>query len=146
MPTLAQSHVVEIDLGPAPADPWAELDVEVARPDGSTIRIPAFASRGLWRFRYSSEIVGEHRYRAGDASGSISIEPRATDARGLARGGSRVAADRRHFAHADGTPFLWTGDTWWHGFVTRKISDDEFRELAARRAAEGFSVVQIVVL
>ena len=31
----------------------------------------------------------------------------------LKHGFLRVSANKRHFEHADGTPFLWLGDTWW---------------------------------
>jgi len=62
----------------------------------------------------------------------------------LARHGAiRVAATGRYLEHADGTPFLWLGDTWWFGFVDR-ISDEEFAALAQRRRDEGFTVIQIV--
>src|SRR6218665_2207593 len=42
-----------------------------------------------------------------------------------------------------GTPFLWLGDTWWHGLGDR-VTDGEFSELARHRAAQGFNAVQIV--
>ena len=56
----------------------------------------------------------------------------------------RVAADRRHFEHADGTPFFWLGDTWWMGLCERLKWPDEFHTLAADRKTKGFTVVQIV--
>ena len=56
----------------------------------------------------------------------------------------RVAADQRHFEHADGTPFFWLGDTWWMGLSHRLHWPDEFQRLAADRKAKGFNVVQIV--
>jgi hypothetical protein len=56
----------------------------------------------------------------------------------------RVAADRRHFEYADGTPFFWLGDTWWMGLSHRLHFPDEFAQLAADRKAKGFNVIQIV--
>ena len=56
----------------------------------------------------------------------------------------RVAADRRHFEHADGTPFFWLADTWWMGLCadfTGRRSSSSWRPTAKQK---GFSVVQIV--
>ena len=55
-----------------------------------------------------------------------------------------MAADRRHFEHADGTPFFWLGDTWWMGLCHRLRFPDDFQRLTADRKAKGFNVVQIV--
>ena len=35
-------------------------------------------------------------------------------------------------------------DTWWFG-LTSRLSDSDFKMLAARRAAQGFSAIQLVV-
>jgi hypothetical protein len=59
-------------------------------------------------------------------------------------GGVRVSPDRRHFAHSDGTPFFWLGDTWWMGLTRRMRWPDDFQSLAADRVRKGFTVVQIV--
>jgi hypothetical protein len=56
----------------------------------------------------------------------------------------RVAADRRHFEHLDGTPFFWLGDTWWMGLCKRMRWPEDFQLLAADRLNKGFTVVQIV--
>jgi len=55
-----------------------------------------------------------------------------------------VASGRRHFEHADGTPFLWLGDTWWMGLCKRLAWPKDFKRLAADRRAKGFNVVQII--
>ena len=56
----------------------------------------------------------------------------------------RVAADRLHFEHEDGTPFFWLGDTWWMGLCSRLRWPDDFQELAADRVTKGFTVIQII--
>jgi hypothetical protein len=61
----------------------------------------------------------------------------------LQRGFLRIAADKRHFEHADGTAFLWLGDTWWKN-LCKRLPWEDFRELTADRKAKGFNVVQIV--
>jgi hypothetical protein len=58
----------------------------------------------------------------------------------VARGGPRPG---RHFEYADGTPFLWVGDTWWAWGTKRKILLGTFQKLADDRAAKGFTVGQI---
>lgn len=48
----------------------------------------------------------------------------------------------RYFEYADGTPFLWIGDTWWN-WTRRGIKLESFQKLADDRAAKGFSVGQL---
>jgi hypothetical protein len=154
----AANEVIEITFtAKAPhADAFAtvELDVVFDAPDGRAYRVPAFWAGGdLWKVRYASPAVGVHRYRtectAKDdaglhaASGAVVVTPAASTNPLIRRGPVRIAADRRHFEHADGTPFLWLGDTWWKG-LCKRIDAQGFRELCADRAAKGFNVVQIV--
>lgn len=55
------------------------------------------------------------------------------------RDGDRVG---RYFEHADSTPFLWVGDTWWN-WTKRGIQFSSFQKLADDRAAKGFTVGQL---
>lgn len=142
--TAPRFGVIESVLGPAPQDPWAERDVTFTAPDGSERVVPAFSRGGRWVVRYASGLVGEHRWRSGGAEGVVTITEGLAEGGRLAHGPLVVSADRRHLEHADGTPFLWLADTWWHAFVSVKCSDAEFAGLAAQRAAQGFSVVQLV--
>jgi GWxTD domain-containing protein len=48
----------------------------------------------------------------------------------------------RYFEYADGTPFLWIGDTWW-AWAKKGIQFSSFKKLADDRAAKGFSVGQM---
>src|SRR5205085_7383415 len=59
-------------------------------------------------------------------------------------GALRVSADKRYLEHADGTPFLWLGDTWWMGLTKRLHYPEEFNTLLTDRKKKGFNVVQIV--
>jgi hypothetical protein len=140
---FSRYEVGEIVLGRVDApELGATLDVLFEDPGGRERRVPAFTSGGVWRVRYSSGEIGSHSYRGGGQTGTIKVSD--NDGRGLgALGPLRVAPDQQHLEHADGTPFLWLADTWWCGF-TERLSEDEFRELAARRRRQGFSVVQIV--
>lgn len=57
----------------------------------------------------------------------------------VAKGGPRAG---RYFEYADGTPFLWIGDTWWN-WAKKGIRLQTFQRLVDDRAAKGFSVGQI---
>lgn len=138
-------------------DPFNDvvLDVVFTTPKGDQIRVPAFWSGGRkWRVRYSSAQLGEHSFHTvcsdtadkglHDVSGKVEIRPYRGDNPLYRYGPIRVAADHRHFEHADGTPFFWLGDTWWMGLCERLKWPDEFKTLAADRHDKGFNVIQIV--
>jgi hypothetical protein len=159
-PTAAEANrVAEVTFTAAKDrdDPFnaIELDVTFTTPGGKAVRVPAFWAGGrTWRVRYASPEVGTHKYvtactDAGDAglhgvAGEVEVRPYKWGNALLRHGPIRVAADRRHFEHADGTPFFWLGDTWWMGLCERLKWPEEFRTLAADRAEKGFTVVQIV--
>ena len=139
------------------ADPFHDvtLDVQVTAPDGTAQKVPAFWAGGTaWKVRYASPQTGLHRWRSScsdpqDAGlhgveGTLDVQPYRGENPLFRHGPLRVAADRRHFESADGTPFFWLGDTWWMGLCHRLHWPDEFRQLAADRRAKGFTVVQIV--
>ena len=139
------------------ADPFNDvtLDVIFAEPDGTTRRVPAFWAGGSeWKARYASPHTGAHSWRSecsdtGDAglhgvAGGLQITAYTGDNPLFKHGPVHVAAGRRHFEYADGTPFLWLGDTWWMGLCHRLHWPDEFQRLAADRRAKGFNVIQIV--
>jgi hypothetical protein len=117
--------------------------------------VPAFWAGGkAWKARYASPVVGEHHFRTecsnhDDAgldhiAGAIEVTPYKGDNPLYKHGPVRVAADRRHFEHADGTPFFWLGDTWWMGLCHRLHWPEEVKQLAADRKAKGFNVIQLV--
>jgi len=131
------------------------LDVVFIGPDGATLRVPSFWAGGAtWKVRFASPVVGIHRWitECNDPAdaGLHGVSGRVEIARYRGKhplykhGPVRIAADRRHLEHADGTPFFWLGDTWWMGLCHRLHWPDEFKQLAADRKAKGFNVVQIV--
>ncbi|HEY3397603.1 MAG TPA: DUF4038 domain-containing protein [Armatimonadota bacterium] len=139
------------------ADPFGEvcLDVVFADPDGSEQVVPAFWAGGdCWRVRFASPVLGLYRYHTvcsqpEDAglhgqSGALTVIPYHGDNPLYQHGPLRVAANRRHLEHADGTPFFWLADTWWMGFTQRLTWPQGFQTLALDRVSKGFSAIQIV--
>lgn len=139
------------------SDPFGNvtLDAVFTTPDGRQLRVPAFWAGGnVWRVRYASPQPGTHRFRtecndAGNPglhgiTGEVEVKPYSGDNPLFRHGPIRVADDRRHFAHADGTPFFWLGDTWWMGLTKRLTWPEDFQALAADRRGKGFTVIQIV--
>ena len=106
------------------------LDVLFETPQGRTLKVPAFWAGGrVWKVRYASPAVGTHRWRSvcsvpadrglHGLTGTVTVEPYRGENPLYLHGPMRVAADRRHFEHLDGTPFFWLGDTWWMGLCQR---------------------------
>jgi hypothetical protein len=137
--------VTEVTLGPCGAAPVDLVDVDFGLPGGGRRRVPAFRRAGQWVVRYAATERGEHSYRAGGLPGAAGVlrvdgEP----GPGLyGTGGLRVAAGGRHLETVAGAPFLWLADTWWEA-LTDRVSDAELAQLSARRAGQGFSVIQLV--
>lgn len=158
--STAQAHVareIRFEASRAHDDPFNDLtlDVVFTDPAGGKLRVPAFWDGGkIWKVRYASGIVGIHRFRTEcsdpndsglqGVEGEVRIEPYHGGNPLYLHGPIRVAADKRHFEQADGTPFLWIGDTWWMGLCKRLHFPDEFQTLAADRREKGFNVIQIV--
>jgi hypothetical protein len=145
------------ESGKTYSDPFNELDLDVVftDPQGSEHRVPAFwGGDDVWRIRYSPARPGRYTYRTScsDTSnpdlhgrkGVMEASPYAGDNPLRKHGPIRVAGDRLHFEHEDGTPFFWLGDTWWMGLCHRLRWPDDFLTLITDRVNKGFTVIQIV--
>jgi len=139
------------------ADPFNQvtLDAIFTDPAGTARRVPAFWAGGrTWKVRYASPLAGTHTFRtecnhpadAGlhGATGAVTVTPYRGRNPLYVHGPVQVAADKRHFEHADGTPFFWLADTWWMGLCHRLKWPQGFKQLTADRVKKGFNVVQIV--
>ena len=131
-----------------------ELDVVFKGPSAEH-RVPAFWAGGNeWRVRFAAPAPGRYTYSTicSDPSdsglhartGTLDAAPYAGANPLLLHGAPRVASDKRHFAHEDGTPFFWLADTWWMGLCQRFQWPADFQQLTADRVTKGFTVVQIV--
>ena len=138
-------------------DPFNQLTLDVlfTDPAGIVRRVPAFWAGGkTWKVRYASPLAGAHTYRtecsatvdAGlhNRTGRVTITPYRGKNPLYAHGPVQVAANKRHFEHADGTPFFWLGDTWWMGLCHRLKWPQGFKQLTADRVQKGYNVVQII--
>ncbi len=154
---VAQWEVFEtsFESTKAYANPFLDVEVNVVfTRDNQRWLIPAFwAGESTWTVRFAPPEQGNYEYRVEcsdkentDLNGKA--QPlkvgEYTGANPLIRHGfPRVAANGRHFEHADGTPFFWLGDTWWK-CLCKRMTWEGFQELTADRKAKGFNVVQIV--
>ena len=125
------------------AEPFndVELNVCFAPADGGPAkRVPAFWAGGQeWRVRFAASATGSYRFRTecSDATdtglhgreGSFKVVAYKGKNPLFRHGPVQVAANRRHFAHTDGTPFFWLGDTWWMGLCHRLHWPDEFKQI-----------------
>lgn len=154
---LPQNSVLEKSFHAAGAyrDPFNEVDfrVRITFPDGTEKTYPGFwAGHDVFKFRFSASRTGTYRYAtlasnerdAGlhDRRGTFEVESYTGDNPLRRHGPIRLSENRRHFVHADGTPFLWLGDTWWCGLTKRLRWPDDFKLMVGDRAAKGFNVVQ----
>jgi Protein of unknown function (DUF4038)/Domain of unknown function (DUF5060) len=139
------------------SDPFNQLEVDavVTTPSGTKERVPGFWSGdSTWRIRYAPSAPGRHDIRSicSDATNrdlhgqsmTLDVAPYEGANPHFKHGPLTIAADKRHFAHADGTPFFWLGDTWWMGLCKRLSWPDGFETLTADRVHKGFTIVQIV--
>lgn len=138
-------------------DPFneVELDIDFTGPDGATFRVPGFWAGGMtWRVRFAPPVPGEYRFQTTCSdTGNSDLHDRTGSFRTVAyegrnpllqHGAIRVARSGRHFEHADGTPFFFLADDWWHGMSKRLRWPDEFRTLTFDRVQKGFTVIKLV--
>lgn len=130
------------------------LTVRAQSPAGEEQAVEAFWDGGrTWRCRICPDVVGQWRYRTecSDASnaglhgreGGFVCTAYEGDNPLYRHGQLRVAAEGYHLEHADGTPFLWLGDTGWNGVLRAKEAD--WRRYLARRREQGFTGTQHVM-
>jgi hypothetical protein len=136
-------------------NPFTDIEVNVVfENQNKQWIVPAFwQGDSKWTVRFSPPTAGEYSYhvestdKANVSLNGIEQTLQVTSYKGgnplLKHGFLKVSDNKRYFEHADGTPFLWLGDTWWKS-LCKRMTWDGFQELTADRKAKGFNVVQIV--
>ncbi len=139
------------------ANPFVDVEVDAhieQTGSGQKWVIPAFWDGGeTWILRFAPPAIGEYSVEIVSNGNKdvakvwhrcrLSVDPYSGRNQLTQHGMLRVADNKRHFEHRDGTPFLWLADTWWKGLAGR-LPFQAFRQLTADRKAKGFSAVQIV--
>ena len=139
------------------SDPFNQLEVDaiVKTPSGAEERVPGFwGGDSTWRVRYAPPEPGNYTVHSvcSDTANrglhgqslTLDVQPYTGTNPHYKHRALKIAPDKRHFQHADGTPFFWLGDTWWMGLCKRLSWPDGFETLAADRVRKGFTMVQIV--
>ena len=94
---------------------------------------------GMWTFTTHSEPEDpglcdqQGRFTCGQPSGTTRFEQ---------HGPVQLSSNRRFLVHADGTPFLWLGDTAWNGPL--RATPDEWEHYLRERVRQKFTAVQWV--
>ncbi|HEX7069220.1 MAG TPA: DUF4038 domain-containing protein [Rhodothermales bacterium] len=134
-----------------PAD--VAFTVTFTAPSGATHRVRGFWDGGLvWRVRFMPNEEGLWSYEsharpyvAGLSSRRgtfVCFTQRHNQNRFLQHGPVGVSPSGPFFAHRDGTPFFWLGDTAWNGPLRSSRADWDAYLLARRE--QRFSVIQFV--
>ncbi len=135
-------------------NPYADVTLRVTYtgPGGQTIRAYgfwdggdafrircAFPAPGVWTWETEctdASNTGLHHQR-----GQVDVSRYQGESPLYRRGFLKVSDDRRHLAFADGTPFLWMGDTAWA--VPHRASEEEWAAYLADRVSKHFTVIQV---
>lgn len=134
------------------ANPYADVDVQVTftGPAGQTLRARgfwdggptfkircAFPQTGTWSWQTTCSDAGNTGLH--NRIGTVQVGPYSGDNPLYRHGFLGISANRRYLAHADGTPFLWIGDTAWLAYV--RATDAEWNRYVEDRSRRGFSVL-----
>ncbi len=126
---------------------------------GQTITVVGFWDGGrTWRARFAPPAAGTWTYRSESSDPGLngktgSFRAVARDPESLAENPTRHGFVRvkqtgpaagHYFEYADGTPFLWVGDTWWN-WTNRRIHFSTFKNLVDDRSRKGFTIGQLFV-
>jgi len=128
------------------------LNAVFTGPQGKTFTTPAFTDDGkIFRFRAAFPTPGVWHWNTicsdqgnadlHDKRGKVNVKQYKGDNPLYKHGDLKISDDKRYLVHADGTPFLWIGDTGWN--ATRNSTMEEWREYVDTRVSQGFSVIQI---
>jgi hypothetical protein len=129
-----------------------DLSVVFHSPEGHKTRVKGFWDRGKsWKVRFAPPTEGMWKWQSESANsgdtglngnaGEFEVVTYAGNNPLLKHGFLKITDNGRGFAHEDGKPFFWLGDTVWS--VSAKASLDEWKEFVDYRSKQGFNVVNI---
>jgi hypothetical protein len=151
-PVVYETHEVVLTASAEPANPLENVPRVTVKGPHMIHRLELFWAGGKeWRFRIMPLVPGAYSWvvSAKDTSlngkkGTFTAVVNPQPAHALARlGPPWISKDRRHFAHADGTPWFWLADTAWSGALL--ATAEEWDEYLAERARQRFTAVQVVL-
>ncbi len=157
-----QWRVVEINFTSERSyrDPFNDVDMDVffshIRGTGFpgrqhyVLKVPAFWNGGdRWVVRFAPILTGEWTYHTvcsepsdkglHDRKGEITVHKYGGDLAIYKHGFIRTRPTKRHFMHADGTPFFYLGDTHWN-FPVNALPN--LKKIIDKRVEQGFTVIQ----
>ncbi len=107
---------------------------------GDTFRIRcAFPAPGTWRWETECSDAAnsglQHQHGTVEVAAYRGANPL------YQHGFLKVSENGRYLTLADGTPFLWIGDTAWAG--PKRATDEEWNAYLADRAAKHFTLIQV---
>ncbi len=147
-------------------NPYMEVDlwVNLEGPDNLEYRIPAFWDGGqTFRARLAATAAGDWSWSTGNATGDTGLDGKSgaffaiewTEAEKQTnsnrRGYIRVSDNGHTLEYADGTPFFYTGDTWWSALTGVYMWDNptgpsgiSFQDAVKIRKDQGFNGINII--
>ena len=106
---------------------------------GATFKLrQTFPEPGIWRYTTTATDPSDRGLH--NREGNVEVLPYSGPNPLYSHGFLQVSADGRFLVHADGTPFLWLGDTLWD--TTIEMTEADFQEAVANRRAKHFTVLQ----
>jgi hypothetical protein len=131
-----------------------KMHVEFTSPDRNKRTFLAFWDGGrTWRVRFSPDERGRWTYKTicsdeankglHSQTGSFQCREYTGDLPLFRHGELRLSKNRRHFEHADGTPFFWLADTVWCGPLFADL--DDWDVFLKDRVTKEFTAIQFVM-
>ncbi len=154
--TEANPYVVWLQEG-KPAHVTVRFTGVSGQAAGKEMTVAGFWDGGTtWKARFAPPAPGEWTYQSrsddpglNDVTGKLTCSAWTEDQKkdvptrhGFVRVHTEGERAGRYFEYADGTPFLWIGDTWWN-WTQRGIKFETFKNLVDDRVKKGFTVGQL---
>ena len=130
----------------------ADVEVIFKGPNGESMKAHTFSDDGkVYRFRAAFPAPGNWTWVSTcnnmkerglkNKRGKVIVESYTGENSLYSHGDLKVSDDNRYLVYADGTPFLWMGETGWR--ATQNSSPQEWRDYIDTRKSQKFTVIQI---